>query len=132
MIRDPLAPVRFDLSAGAPISLSLRSILGPPLAGIDLKSQVTVRRPGGSDRTVPFAFTRHGLPWVVWRASALDDAREIPAGIADDDLGSLVEVESVEAAFVVVIDPKARWQAIELGPRGPDQRPQATGGDPCC
>ena len=114
LTRDPLAPLRFGSSDSPPISLSLRSILGPPLDGIDLKSGIAVRRPDGSDCRVPFAFTRHGLPWVLWRAFRVDDARGLPTGIADDQLSSLLAVESVEAAFAVAIDPTARWQAIEL------------------
>ena len=131
MTRDPLAPVRFDSSAGPPISLSLRSILGPPLDGIDLRSGITVRRPDGSDCPVPFAFTRHGLPWVLWRAFKVDDARGRPTGITDDRLGSLLEVESVEAVFAVAIDPTARWQAIELELPLPGQRTQGTHDTPC-
>jgi hypothetical protein len=119
MTRDPLAPVRAGSSGGSPVPFSLASILGPPLAGIDFRPEVTVRRPGGPDRVVPFAFTRHGLPWVVWRAVEVEDARELPAGFADDGLTGLLEVASVEAAFAVFIDPTAGWRAVrlELPPR---------------
>jgi len=129
MTRDPLAPVRSDPSEGA--SLSLRSILGPPLAGIDLKSQVLIRRPGGPEWVVPFAFTRHGLPWVVWRAVEVVDAGGVAAGIAgsgpdtgpdtgpDGVLDGVFEIASVEAAFVVAIDLTANWRVIKLDPRPP-------------
>lgn len=121
MTRDPLAPIRFDPSEGA--SLSLRPILGPPLAGIDLKSQVSIRLPGGPGWVVPFAFIRHGLPWVVWRAVEVEDAGELAAGIADGGpdgvLDGVLEIASVEAAFVVAIDPTASWRVIKLESRPP-------------
>ena len=125
MTRDPLAPVRSDPSEGA--SLSLRSILGPPLAGIDLKSQVSIRCQGGPGWVVPFAFTRHGLPWVVWRAVEVEDAGEQAGGIADSGpdtgpdgvLDGVFEIASVEAAFVVAIDLTANWRVIKLEPRPP-------------
>jgi hypothetical protein len=125
MIRDPLAPLRQGPSTGGRSSLLMRSILGPPFAGIELRSRVTVRRPGVPGRVVPFAFTRHGLPWVVWRAVEVEDARVPPCGIAVGGLGDLLEVESVEAAFTVLVDATAGGQAIRTEPRGPGHGPPA-------
>jgi hypothetical protein len=114
MIRDPLAAVRFDPVSDGQLTLRMRDILGPPLAGVELLSRVAVRRPGRAARTVPFAFTRFGLPWVLWRVYRVDDARDPSAGITDDGLAELLEVDSVEAAFAVAVDPAARWQAVAL------------------
>jgi hypothetical protein len=68
---------------------------------------------------VPFAFTRHGLPWVVWQAVPVDDAGELPddfnhGGAAGDELRGLLAADSIEAAFDVAIDPKANWKAIRI------------------
>jgi hypothetical protein len=119
MVRDPLAPLRIGGEAGRSVSLPMRSIFGPPLAGIDLRTQVAVHRRGRPLSVVPFAFTRHGRPWVVWEAIGVDDAARSAAVEVDAGLRGLIEVDSVEAAFTVLIDPKADWQVLASGRRRP-------------
>lgn len=116
LTRDPLAPIRLDPWTGNELSLSLSSILGPPLAGIELRSRVKVGRPGRAEVTVPFAFLRYSIPWVLWRAAEVEDAQALPDSFAgpEQTLAGMLEVESVEAAFLVAIDRKANWQVIRL------------------
>jgi hypothetical protein len=126
IIRDPLAPLRFDPLRDAALSIQLSVILGPPLAGIELRSQMPLHRRGAELSEAPFAFTRHGLPWVVWQPVAVDDAEQLPesfeqGGAAGTGLRGLLAVDSVEAAFAVAIDPKANWRSIRVEPAPPAQ-----------
>lgn len=115
MIRDPLAPVRLTHAPGAKVDIRMRTVFGPPLSGISLRSRVPVRRPALPDLVAPFALTRHGRPWVVWRVVEVADARAPVDGQAGGGLDAFLGVDSVEAAFVVLVDSKAGWKAIRLG-----------------
>ncbi|MEX0620770.1 MAG: hypothetical protein WD181_04245 [Solirubrobacterales bacterium] len=117
MTRDPLVFIDFDPATEPPVSLPLRPILGLPLAGIELRSEVAVIFSGRSEQVAPFAFTRHGLPWVVIGAVQSEDALEPPIDVASCGLELLLEDGSVEAAFIVVVDQRAGWQVIKLRPR---------------
>jgi hypothetical protein len=77
---------------------------------------MSIRCPGGDTFVAQLAFTLNGLPWVVWQVIEVDEVTGIPAGVADHALTRLLAVESVEAAFVVAIDPAARWQLRALEP----------------
>lgn len=113
MTRDPLLFVRFDSSADDPLSLSLRPVLGPPLAGTKLESQVGVCPPGGPGLTAPFALTRNFEPWVLIRVEEVADVRNhISEGTGWP--AEVLRAPSVEAAFTVIVDFTARWRSFSL------------------
>jgi hypothetical protein len=93
------------------------------LTGIELRSQLPVRRRDGELHEAPFAFTRHGLPWVIWHPVEVQNAELPPQGFEGcEAVGpgfcDLLAVNSIEAVFAVAIDSSANWRAIRIEGEG--------------